>query len=623
METVFLTAADTNPAGGAAVWEAVVASALAIVMTLAVAAVGWAHRTGRVTFLATAGERAGRLTGLPPWAGLPSLIIGGSLIVALIGMYWDISLHIADGRDAGPFANPAHFLILFGLFGVFLAGFCAIVLPEGRPSPTALRLGENWYAPLGGIGLVGASAFALMGFPLDDFWHRIFGQDVTLWGPTHLMMIGGAALAFIGQATLLSEAKPAEREIDKTAQPGPVNALLKRMRTPALMGGFLIGMSTFQAEFDFGVPQFRMLFGPVLIALAAGVALVAARIYGGRGMALFAVLFYVALRGGLALLVGPVLGEPTPHFPLYLAEALLVEGAALLISPRTRPYVFGAVAGAAIGTIGFAAEYGWSHLWMPISWQPSLIGEALLPAVLIAVAGGMLGAFIATAWRAPMEERDRLALPGRPALAALIAIVAIIGFGLQTNPERGATATVDLEPAVNGTAAAATVRIDPSSAALDANWLNATSWQGGDLRVDQLVPVDAEAGIYETARPVPVSGSWKTLIRIQKDDSLVGVPVFMPEDTSIPAAEVPASPHFERPFIADKEILQREQVGDVPGWTTTAGYAVVGSIVAGIIALLGWILTRLGAAHTGREGRRPPRRALNRALRGRPAGGRA
>ena len=40
------------------------------------------------------------------------------------------------------------------------------------------------------------------------------------------------------------------------------------------MGGLLIGLSTFQAEFDFGVPQFHMAFHPVLIAIAAGVALV-------------------------------------------------------------------------------------------------------------------------------------------------------------------------------------------------------------------------------------------------------------------------------------------------------------------------------------------------------------
>jgi hypothetical protein len=46
----------------------------------------------------------------------------------------------------------------------------------------------------------------LVGFPLDDVWHRLFGQDVTPWGPTHLMLIGGAAMALVGLAVLLVEA---------------------------------------------------------------------------------------------------------------------------------------------------------------------------------------------------------------------------------------------------------------------------------------------------------------------------------------------------------------------------------------------------------------------------------
>ena len=44
----------------------------------------------------------------------------------------------------------------------------------------------------GGVLICACGAFALLGFPLDDLWHRLFGQDVTLWGPTHLMLIGGA-----------------------------------------------------------------------------------------------------------------------------------------------------------------------------------------------------------------------------------------------------------------------------------------------------------------------------------------------------------------------------------------------------------------------------------------------
>ena len=51
--------------------------------------------------------------------------------------------------------------------------------------------------------MAACGAFALAGFPLDDVWHRLFGQDVTLWGPTHLMLIGGAGMTLIGQAVLL------------------------------------------------------------------------------------------------------------------------------------------------------------------------------------------------------------------------------------------------------------------------------------------------------------------------------------------------------------------------------------------------------------------------------------
>ena len=151
---VLTAAADANPAGGAAIWEAILATAVGILMTAGLALLGWAHRNGRTRLLSAVADRVSAASGLPPWAALPSAITAVSLIVAVVGMYWDISIHIADGRDAGPFANPAHFLILFGLFGVFVAGFCAVVLPEGKPSPTAIRISGEWYAPLGGIEIL-------------------------------------------------------------------------------------------------------------------------------------------------------------------------------------------------------------------------------------------------------------------------------------------------------------------------------------------------------------------------------------------------------------------------------------------------------------------------------------
>jgi hypothetical protein len=117
----------------------------------------------------------------------------------------------------------------------------------------------------------------------------------------------------------------------------------------------LVALSTFQGEFDFGVPQFRLVLHPILITLATGVGLVTARIYLGRGAALLAVLGFVLIRGLIAIMVGGVWGQTTPHFPLCLVEAPLVEAVFLRASGRS-PVARGAFAGVLIGTLGLAAE---------------------------------------------------------------------------------------------------------------------------------------------------------------------------------------------------------------------------------------------------------------------------
>src|SRR3954469_14250338 len=205
--------AQSDAAGGAALGEVIGATAGALVATTLLFALGFGHRAGRTRLLERAADHAGRIGNLPPWVALPSVLATSSLIVALLGMYWDISLHIDNGRDPGPLANPAHYLILFGLFGIFSAGFLAMAIPKERPCPTALKLYDGWHAPLGGIVLAACGGFALIGFPLDDGWHRLFGQDVTLWGPTHLMLIGGAPplLVGLGLAVARRHRHPARR----------------------------------------------------------------------------------------------------------------------------------------------------------------------------------------------------------------------------------------------------------------------------------------------------------------------------------------------------------------------------------------------------------------------------
>src|SRR5215203_3705404 len=386
--TIF--AAASPPAGGAEIAQIVIATVAASIVTAALLFLGVGHRTGLTQILQRLSDHAERVSGLPGWVSFPSLIATVSLVTAVFGMYWDISLHIDNGRDAGPLANPAHYFILVGLFGIFSAGFFAMVLPLERPSTVAIRLGRDWWAPLGGVLICACGAFSLIGFPLDDVWHRLFGQDVTLWGPTHLMLIGGAAMTLVGIAVLTVEGLRSNASAET-----PIKELLhtRMARGVALTGGLMLGLSTFQAEFDFGVPQFQLVFQPILLMLAAGVGLVLARVYAGAGAALGAALFFIAIRGILAVAVGPVLGQSTPHFPLYVAEALVVEAVALFVSTR-QPLQFGLVAGIGIGTIGLATEWAWSHIWMPLPWPESAFPEIAIVGFAAAIAGATIGAWI-------------------------------------------------------------------------------------------------------------------------------------------------------------------------------------------------------------------------------------
>src|SRR3954454_23619802 len=315
-----LLAAEAKSAGGAALGEVFIGTVIFVVLFAVTITLAYRQRHGKSSIIGWAGDRISNINNIPAWATFPQIFLTGSLLVAVFGMYWDISLHIGQGRDPGPLANPAHYWILFGLFGIIAAGISAAALSEDPLPARTLKLTKNWRIPLGAVAITICGCISLAAFPLDDMWHRIFGQDVTLFGPTHLMLIGGAAVSTLGGYLLLVEGM-------QTA-PGQVKA--QRFREISALGALLIGLSTFQAEFDFGVPQFPMPLELVMIMVAAAVPLVIARRRVGAGGAVGAVLVFLGVRGGLALIIGGIFGNTTPHFPLYIVEALLVEGLGLV-----------------------------------------------------------------------------------------------------------------------------------------------------------------------------------------------------------------------------------------------------------------------------------------------------
>ncbi|HYF47628.1 MAG TPA: hypothetical protein VD926_15540, partial [Acidimicrobiales bacterium] len=546
-------------------------------MAEAVGASPWIRSRGLLRPLAEVTERR---TGLAAWAVLPVLIAGGSLIVAVWGYYWDVSIHIDQGRDSGAFGNPAHWFIIAGLDGIAFAGLLALFLGDDR-SGSAVRLRDRWSVPVGGILLTLCGAVALAGFPLDDIWHRLFGQDVTAWGPTHIQMIAGASLSTIACWVLIVEA-------ERIGTPTRAGRALLRFSDVALAGALLVGLSTLQVEFDYGVPQFRLLEHPVLITVAASIALVAARIRLGRGGALAAVAFFLALRGALTLGVA-AFDRIDFHFPLYVGSAVVIELVALALK-TDRTVRFGVAAGLGVATAGFLSEWAWNRARMPIEWTSDLFPE-VIPFVLVAgLAGGALGGLAGRdlAGRSDPVPRGALAL-------GWLGVVAAIGLALPMDAEAARSAEITVEPTGDGRAHLE-VAMDPSDAGEDAAWFHVLTWQGSadggpqGSAITELVR--QEDGTYRTAEPVVIEGSAKTLIRFHRGDSLQSAPVYLPEDEAIPAEAVPAESGTER-FVADKVVLQREARTDRAGLEKVA-YAVLALIAAAWLATITWGLQRLG-----------------------------
>jgi hypothetical protein len=595
MTMVTLTFVADPPARGAGLNQVIGLSIAAMVITLVLLWVGYAHRSHRITWLARFADWLGEKFKRPSWVALPVLVYTTSIICALFGFIWDVSWHIGNGRDPGPLANPAHYFIIIGLFGVFLGGMVAIVLPFDEPGPAPVRITRNWHAPVGGVLMAGCGLYAMIGFPLDDIWHRIFGQDVTLWGPTHLMMIGGAGFSLFAVLML-------EYEGGRALPDAPAERPFVRFLRYLSCGGLLIGLSVYQIEYDFGVEQFRLVLQPMMIAIVAALGLVVARMTLGRGAAIGAALFAVALRGGVALLVGPILGAPTNWFPLYLGPALVVELLALTPLLR-RPMAFGAVAGLGVGTVGLWLESLWIGAVYHYPWPTSMWGEALAMAVPAAVLAGLCGALmgmVLTGQRLPSR-----AIGISVVTVTVLAIGGAVANGLHIVVPEQDTATItltDLPGEPGKRMVSADVQLTPPNMAGDhPDWVTILSWQGRmenqrGLVIDRLDRVGP--GHYRSTQPVPVWGSWKTLLRVQDGYTMTAVPIYEPADDAIPAAEVPALASFNRPFVHEITILQRERDQNAPGWLFTAGSLVVLILTLIVIAALTWGAGRINNAVT-------------------------
>jgi len=285
-----------------------------------------------------------------------------------------------------------------------------------------------------------------------------------------------------------------------------------------------------------------------------------------------------------------VLNHTVPHFPLYLGSALVVEGAFLRLGTR-RPLRLALVTGALVGTVGLISELGWVTLWgfstsarLPAALALKIAILGPIAAIAAALVGTALGGAIAKA-----HER----IPAAVLAAAGVALLGTLAFPLPRDVGP-VTATIRLEQI--GSMANVDVTLEPADAARTATAFALSSWQGGATVSADLKQVSV--GRYVSSRPVPVTGTWKTMVSLQRGDEVMAAPVYLPADPEIGAPEVPALPERTERFVRNTTILLREVRGGPPGAAVAAysGLAVVAAIYIALIAFTARQVPPVGSA---------------------------
>lgn len=236
------------------------------------------------------------------------------MLVSLVGLFgadWDIQWHAVIGRDRT--FTPPHDMILAS---IGLAGIVALVsiLVETRWAARTSELRRYGTDFLGilhsslGSYLVGFGAVcSAVAFPLDTYWHSLYGVDVSLWAPFHTMIYMGGVLSTFGIIyMLLSAAHLAQEQQDRKT------ALFSYAGVVALLGMLLSKFSTFLTPAISGhalpLASLSVSLFPFLLALAAVfVCVLAVRLLPWTGAATMAVVVYLLVWLLVSAFVHPMM----------------------------------------------------------------------------------------------------------------------------------------------------------------------------------------------------------------------------------------------------------------------------------------------------------------------------
>jgi len=145
------------------------------------------------------------------------LLVNIALVTFVVGTAWDIQWHVAVGRDR--VLTPPHVMMLGGIIVSGLVSLLGVLWESWQVWRGNAQVREQttrvlglFYAPIGMIAAGTGALLAGIAFPLDDYWHTLYGIDVTLWAPFHVMII--MSMVLVGLGALITVAAEMNRASD-------------------------------------------------------------------------------------------------------------------------------------------------------------------------------------------------------------------------------------------------------------------------------------------------------------------------------------------------------------------------------------------------------------------------
>ncbi len=414
------------------------------------------------------------------------------LLVGAISTYWDIATHIDVGRER--FLSPAHIGIYSAVFisaiAIALSGL-ADHLRAGDSFLTALRHPFKNLRP--GIGVAGAGMLTtLVAAPFDNAWHEIYGIDVTIWSPPHLLAIFGLAAASLGLAALVA----------------PAVSRRESLFYPVQLAAFLTALLITTGEFEFNAPQYRIAYHPMILGAAS--ALVFTTAAGNRWRATTTALWFEGVRIASVLYL-LAMGRSLAFIPVVLPAAIVAD---LMIRNGRRR---GPLMGAAIAVTVTISN------WVALESLPGLQWptDDLAMGAPLGVLGGVIAGFIG----ARLGDRLEGFRPTTPSpygvrrgvvaalLPTLLIVVASPGLAHELGGRRGGGA-ITWSPRVPEAAEIITIKI--SDLFLDSGEqpenLRIEAWRA-EHRIQ--VPVDLGSGGGSIELSFPEEGLWFLFVRAE------------------------------------------------------------------------------------------------------------